>query len=77
MIKIAEVEIKNIDVIDGEKIEKNIKKTVKYSDIGKMLVDEKGTKYITAWAKENVTEADEDIDKAEFDEVMRELGVTL
>lgn len=54
-----------------------IKGTIKYSDKGKLLVDEKGTKYITAWEKENVTETNEDIDKATFDEVMREFGVSI
>lgn len=77
MIKIAEAKMRNIDVINGEEIVNIIKKNVKYSDKGKLLVDEKGTRYITAWEKENVTETDEDIDKATFDEVMRELGVSI
>lgn len=39
---------------------------IQYSDNLKILVDEKGNKYITAWGNEKVTETNEDIGEEIF-----------
>ena len=50
---------------------------VQYSDQGKLLMDKNGMPFITAWVGDEVTETDIDCDKAEFAEVMAEIGVTI
>ena len=50
---------------------------VQYSDKGKLLADKNGVPYITAWIEDEVTETDIDCDKAEYAEVMAEIGVTI
>ena len=51
------------------------KSAVQYSDKGKMLADKNGVPFITAWIEDEVTETDIDCDKADFAEVMAEIGV--
>ena len=53
------------------------KSAVQYSDRGKLLADKNGMPYITAWIEEEVTETDIDCDKAEFAEVMAEIGAII